>query len=119
MLTKKERRAQVCLESKLTGKSFEDLLAEKNPERYKQFCARQRHEALRTFEIVHSRRAERAAKVIAATRGRNDTELDATHRRLALSIAETIRLDEEFEARWATIKAGLIAAGAPRRLTEI
>ena len=118
-MTKKERRAQVVAESNRTGKSFEDLMFEKNPERYKQFVAKQLHDGIRAFQIIHNRRAARAAKVIAETRGRADAELDATHRRLCLSIAKTIELDELYERRWDKIKEGLIAEGAPRRITEI
>jgi hypothetical protein len=116
-MAKKLSHAEVFAGSRASGKCLEDLLAA-NPKRYREFKVEQLRASLRTYLIVSEKRAQRAAKIQQATRGRVDANLDATHRSLALGIAEVIRLDEEYEKRWDAIRAGLIAAGAPRKLTE-
>jgi len=118
MAKKKLTHDEVFASSRATGKCLEDLLAAKDPKRYREFGVEQSRAALRAYQIVQERKVARAQQLVAKLRGQVDAELDATHRRLALSIAETIRLDEEYERRWDAIKAGLIAAGAPRKLTE-
>ena len=91
--------ASLADESRATGKSFEQLLEEKNPERYKTLLKRQAADDYKRYLDVVAKRSV-------------GPYVDKIHRRLAVSIAEQIALDEEYEKKWDAIRTNLRAAGA-------
>jgi hypothetical protein len=89
----------IVAESRATGKCFEQLLEEKSPNGYRTLIKRQAADN-------HKRYLDVIAKQPVGP------YIDNIHRHLALSIAEQIALDAEFERKWDAIRTNLRCAGA-------